>query len=533
MKYTYRLRMIVCVSMVWMPALLLAQWPPADGFPLADREEQSNLVKVHPTSDGGCYVSWFDNADSGYDVYLQRLDAAGNELWIHNGVKIANRNMDWTADYGLDVDADGNAVLAFRDDRFGGVRATVTLVNPAGQRLWGDGVPVSDGLIEAMRPYVAATTDGGYTVAWSEYGETTNVVRVQHLNSLGQPQWASPLLWEDPQFGQFNMSCVTASDDGNAIISWVRKGMNFWDPPHLWTQKVSPSGTLLWNPHHVVVYDGEGGLEPGEFPCHHPDNQGGAIFHWHGALIGNWFDAAYQHILADGTEKFPHNGIPPTTNTDRQRFDTALTCDLATGDTYLYWIELEVIEFIDYFSVYGQKFDAEGNRLWGDGGISLVPWDTITLLNPVAEFCDTGGALASWIGYDLWGQHQIYAARQDTTGALIWDGQIQQVTETESYKHNLISATLTSGMHVVAWTDDRDGDDDIYIQNIFNDGSMGHCLADLNFDAMVTLSDLAQLLSNYGMTDGAAFEDGDIDKDGDVDLSDLAALLAVYGMDCD
>jgi hypothetical protein len=52
---------------------------------------------------------------------------------------------------------------------------------------------------------------------------------------------------------------------------------------------------------------------------------------------------------------------------------------------------------------------------------------------------------------------------------------------------------------------------------------------DLDFDEDVDLADLAQLLSNYGTTSGAAYEDGDLDCDGDVDLSDLAALLAVYG----
>jgi len=52
---------------------------------------------------------------------------------------------------------------------------------------------------------------------------------------------------------------------------------------------------------------------------------------------------------------------------------------------------------------------------------------------------------------------------------------------------------------------------------------------DLDFDEDVDLADLAMLLSNYGTTSGAVYEDGDMDCDGDVDLSDLAALLAVYG----
>ena len=59
------------------------------------------------------------------------------------------------------------------------------------------------------------------------------------------------------------------------------------------------------------------------------------------------------------------------------------------------------------------------------------------------------------------------------------------------------------------------------------------CFGDLDGDGVIGLSDLAQLLSNYGTTSGAVYEDGDLDADGDVDLADLAALLAVYGTVCE
>ncbi len=68
-----------------------------------------------------------------------------------------------------------------------------------------------------------------------------------------------------------------------------------------------------------------------------------------------------------------------------------------------------------------------------------------------------------------------------------------------------------------------------------NPGASGnYCTADIDgsADCLVNLSDLAQLLANYGTTAGAVHDDGDLDGDGDVDLSDLAALLGQYGDDC-
>jgi len=59
------------------------------------------------------------------------------------------------------------------------------------------------------------------------------------------------------------------------------------------------------------------------------------------------------------------------------------------------------------------------------------------------------------------------------------------------------------------------------------------CPGDLDGDWNVDLSDLGQLLSHYGMTNGATYADGDLDFDSDVDLTDLAALLAVYGTTCE
>ena len=58
------------------------------------------------------------------------------------------------------------------------------------------------------------------------------------------------------------------------------------------------------------------------------------------------------------------------------------------------------------------------------------------------------------------------------------------------------------------------------------------CPGDVDGDWDVDSTDLATLLSSYGISSGATREDGDFDGDGDVDISDLATLLGCWGGVC-
>lgn len=57
-------------------------------------------------------------------------------------------------------------------------------------------------------------------------------------------------------------------------------------------------------------------------------------------------------------------------------------------------------------------------------------------------------------------------------------------------------------------------------------------LADLDEDGEVALNDLAQLLTHFGVLQGAMHEDGDMDFDGDIELVDLTLLLTRFGANC-
>ncbi|MFN0136510.1 MAG: hypothetical protein ACKVS9_10400 [Phycisphaerae bacterium] len=58
------------------------------------------------------------------------------------------------------------------------------------------------------------------------------------------------------------------------------------------------------------------------------------------------------------------------------------------------------------------------------------------------------------------------------------------------------------------------------------------CPGDLNGDGGVNLSDLAVLLTNFGVSGDVTYTDGDLDLDGNVNLTDLAIMLGNFGTAC-
>lgn len=130
---------------------LSAQWnnDPLQNLAVADTSGEQVLPKIQPTSDGGCYISWFDSRSGNYDVYLQRLNARGEIQWAPKGLLVSNHpQQSWLVDYDLAVDPDDNALLVFADIRNGGssdLDVFAYKIAPDGSFLWGpDGIGLSD-----------------------------------------------------------------------------------------------------------------------------------------------------------------------------------------------------------------------------------------------------------------------------------------------------------------------------------------------------------------------------------------------------
>jgi hypothetical protein len=447
-----------------------AQWSsdPAVNLPLADNNNGSDQVqpKLVPLRSHGWYVSWFDSNPAtpppvGYDVFYQRLSSGGVEQFRHDGLMVADLSNSSTEDYGLDIDTTGNALLAFLDTREGAnQQVTAAKMTSQGAAAWGTlGVQLTHDSNFHAAPKIAGTSDGNVVVAWTSNSD----VVLQKLNAAGQPQWPHGVVLSEAGYN-YSLSDLHAADNGSVIVSWVR-GQGFGSNSQLRANKISTSGSLLWGTANVDIFD-VGSLQFGNFPYFIYDGNGGAVFAWY--TNSPTLQCFAQHILANGSEAFPHNGSPASGNNRNVRVSPSAAFRAATGEVFLFWTEEDSNQVLN--GVYGQKFNTTGVAQWGADGLAIVPLGADQQI--FVQTVQAGsGALVFWVDQQNFGSSTIQATRLDDSGATACPQ--FPVSSLPSNKSRLAAAISPTGVAAVAFEDDRIGNNGIYIQNVNPDCSLG------------------------------------------------------------
>jgi hypothetical protein len=470
-RYAFALTLgLILVANAW------AQWSsdPSKNLALADNNDGADQVqpKVRPLPNDGWYASWFDADPNspppiGYSVYLQRLSPGGVEKFPHGGIEVAHLGNSSTEDYGLDIDGKNNALLAFLDDREGSnQQVTAAKMSPSGKPLWGKlGVQLTKGSSGHFSPRIAGTSDGGIVVGWTvTAGNNLNEVVLQKLDAAGHPLWGKGIVFRESAYN-YGLADLRAADNGSVIVSWIRE-QGFGSNRYIYANKVSTSGSLLWGKKHVRVFDG-GSLQFGAFPGFITDGNGGAVFAWYSSSPA--LQCFAQHIRADGSEAFPHNGSAASTNTTNVRVDPAASYRQATDEVFLFWTEEDSTQTLN--GIYAQKFGAKGARLWSQTGLVIVPLGADQQI--FARTTQAGdGALAFWVDQQSFGSATIQATRIHRNGKVACPQ--FPVSTAQSNKAGLASDIVTAtGLSALAFEDDRIGNNGIYIQNVNRDCSLG------------------------------------------------------------
>ncbi len=472
--------LIIAFALFIIPSALLSQWSSDSSVNLkiSDQSGEQSLPKIALTSDGGCFIAWFDSRSGSYAVYLQRLNAQGVKQFASDGLLISsNPQSSSLVDWDMIADDSNNAVIVFTDTRNGSsINPFAYRVSSQGNFLWGtNGITLSNdfGVFQA-NPKAVQTSDNNFVITWI-YTSTPRKVAMQKISPGGAKLWGNdPIYLSGSGSELFDYPSLVTSDNGSVIAFWCGYTGSFLNPVNyrLYSQKFNQAGNPVWNSTQDTVYSL--GRVSGFFvPKIFPDGLNGALYVWQDdRSFTNRSSTFVQRFNSAGVRSFPLNGSEASTTADNNKFDAWAAYMPSTNETYLIWKMSNGLQ--SQFGVYGQKFSSDGTRQWGNDGKVFQPLGSNSMEKLLCLTKDTS-VIYSFNESITGGVNNIIKGfTTDRNGNIGWGGYIHTVSSPSSEKLKLVGIVNSNKMTMLAWSDRRLDGGGIYAQNINSNGTLGN-----------------------------------------------------------
>jgi Secretion system C-terminal sorting domain len=489
----------VILFFLFFVGISTAQWSsdPSVNLQVCDVTGEQALPKIASTSDNGCYISWFDNRNGNYAVYLQRLDAMGNKLWAANGLLISDNPQNSSlVDWAIASDNHGNAIVTFTDTRDNdSLHAFAYLIDTTGSFIWGaNGIRLSGVGDFQPNPVATQTSDGNYVFAWI-VSTTPGVIALQKISLAGQKMWGTdPIIYSSGTTENYTYAAVVPSDNGSVILEHSGYTGGFTAPYKIYTQKFDTNGNPLWGTGGVPIQDS--GIPFYEHPVVISDNNNGAFIGWYDDRDNNSFFSSFvQHVTSSGTVLFPANGSEVSTTTTMHHLNPTLAYISNTDELFCFWNEETSLQ--DQFAVYGQKFDAAGTRQWAATGIAFTTMTSNTIFGPYALPTDTSAYVIYLQGNPSGLNEGINAFMVNSTGNFSWSPNIVVMSNPTNQKLHSVTTIWTDNIAKIAWEDTRSGNAGIYAQNINPDGQLGNVVVPVELTSFTGVLDGNKIILNW------------------------------------
>ncbi len=432
---------------------------------------------------GNFYVGFYSNDAGNYDIRLQYYNFAGIAQWASGGILVSGHTQNsWVTEWDLTTDNTGNCVLAFNDVRDGNANVYAYSISPSGSFLWGtDGIQLTSDSQDEFVPSITVTSSNNAIVAWARPTATEYEVVMQKITPSGTLSWGnSGIIYSGTQ--SYTGARVLGVDGDNYLMGYYRETGNF--PAltrHIYVQKFDGSGNAVWASD--ALASNSNGISAFNNFTIASDNANGIILAWTDDRNGdNNIDAAVQRVLSDGSITWPNNGSLCMTSTSNSNQNPQILGVNSNDEVLVTWSKKNGSQ--SQTAIAGQKFSPTGVQQWTNDGIAFVPMSAdiggviggvvYSGTNAIISYDESVGGTSS----------HIKAIGVDDVGALIWNPTITFMAGRSSSKVHTISSKLYSNQMIVVW--EEGSASDIYMQNIYTDGSMGD--PPISDDA--TLSDL-------------------------------------------
>lgn len=447
---------------------LHAQWSSNPSINNAVCNYTGSQTNVQVVSDGagGAICTWIDTRNGTQDIYTQRINASGSLQWNVDGIAVCNAVSDQYSPK-LVSDAAGGAIIAWYDNRAGNYDIYAQRINAAGIVQW-----VTDGVAITTQPgnqnahQLISDGSGGAIIVWSDGagGGPNADIRAQLIDASGTVLWSPGGASVCNAASLQNIPQLISDGAGGAIISW-EDWRNF-SQPDIYAQRISSNGFVNWNFNGVLICS-----EP-NFANQYStkivsDGAGGAIICWLDQRnFGSGQDIYAQKINSSGLVQWVNNGIAVCNATALQTAQQMVSD--GAGGAVLAWEDRRSGQA----DIYTQRLNAVGAAQWTANGNAVC--SAAGIQNEVQLIPRlSGGALVVWTDLRNSSQEDIYAQAITLAGLALWTANgVPVANESHSqFASHLISDGGDGG--IIAWQDLRTTFDyDIYSSKLFSDGTL-------------------------------------------------------------
>ncbi len=350
------------------------------------------------TLEDGVVSVWSDTKTSVWNLYAQKVDAAGNKLWNNGQPLLIDENQGSYPTYTRIVKTNDNCIIIawiqfFNPDDY---RLYAQKVSSSGQLLWSQNDEL---ILEAdfyPRIYLIANESDGAYIIYDNY--ETDEVQGINLDANANDLWAAN---PNPLFGDVSIRDIKSDNNGGVIINYNELSGN----ENLFAARINSDREMLWN--EIVAIT----LPSYYYPEIVAVGSSDFIIWWRwennvigqriglngnlywgaeGMVINN--EVVYTNsrtlLLGSNNSFFMAYTIETSPPSNDQIFKI-IKIDLdgnalwnngtTLASSYCYHVDLFTNSNQDCFitwynddSMFAQKVDTDGNKLWGDEGIVIA-----------------------------------------------------------------------------------------------------------------------------------------------------------------
>jgi|GEM_PF-712687 len=463
----------------------------------------------------GAIVAWMDMRNgSDWDIYAQRLDYWTNSVagapWPQNGKAVCTATGAQAVPVAIADDADG-AFVTWIDFRSGSGEEYADIyaqrIGKDGPLWWSaNGVVVCSASASQTAQQEISDGQGGMVVVWEDKRGGTSDIYAQRINGYGVAQWTTNGVVVSNATGNQKSPRIAHDGSGNFVVTWTddRSGTD-----HIYAQKIDANGSALgqangftlnsWTPSQTYpIVVGDIVSDSGSYITWIDQRSGsGKLYADHvkptRSISGQVTDVAGAGVQGITIEAIQRSNLISLVPSASATTDLAGNYTLRVDDGWEGIVRPQTTEWFATFSpaeigyvitgdITGQNFTAvHTGEEWINDWATGIPICTNeqTQSGLVAVEDGLGGAIAAWVDFrneptppNQNPEGDVYIQRIDGMGNVLWtvNGGVV-VVEGERQSAPTIAGDGAGG-GIVVWEDNRAGNTDLYVQQIFAGGGV-------------------------------------------------------------